>query len=69
MQCELYFDQIGQTGRFQEPIDVEDWISGNAFESDLVDLASVDKVPVTLWYSGKDNFCPADLNVRLQSEI
>lgn len=44
---EVYYMMNAAEGRFQEPISIEDYAAGRR-QSDLMDLGSIDQVPVSL---------------------
>lgn len=49
----------GAEGRFQEFISIEDYAAGKR-QSELMDLASVDKIPVSMVVGRDDYTCSAD---------
>ena len=53
----IHWTQNSYTNRFQEYIPLEDYLAGHR-ESDLIDIAGIDKVPIAMFSGTSDVTCP-----------
>ena len=54
--------------RFQEPISLEQWASGQLI-SPLVDLSAIDRIPVTMIHPIDDAECPTEFAEYIYSQL
>lgn len=58
VMMQVHYTQNSEVGKFQDLIDIDDWINNGTRDSEAVDLSRIDKVPIEYFTHYFDELCP-----------